>query len=117
MCNLIPTTGFPRILDQAQHFESEIGVPFAVFFFDCPFQVLTTRLARRAHVSGFFDGNAVDMEERTKAFDEWTRPIIERYREKSRFIHIDASGNVLKVYNVVKKHWRHLSTEIVTTKR
>lgn len=107
--NLILVTGFPRKLDQAECFESEIGVPSAVFFLDCPKDDVQGRFFRRAKASGYFDEDAGTMQQRFKTYAEKTMPVVEHYRVHGRLIHIDASGDVLKVYNEIKKHWTGLS--------
>ncbi len=64
-CSLID--GFPRALDQASVFESSIGLPKAVLFFECPEDEMEKRLLKRGETSGRADDNAETIRKRFKA--------------------------------------------------
>lgn len=49
--------GFPREIDQANIFESEVGHPTLVIFLECSEETMNARLLKRAETSGRADDN------------------------------------------------------------
>lgn len=69
-------------MDQADIFESDIGLPQAVLFFDCPEEVMEQRLLKRGETSGRSDDNAETIRKRFKTFVEQSLPVKGHYEAK-----------------------------------
>lgn len=72
--------GFPRALDQAEKFESEIKPCELVLFFDCPEDVMEERLLNRGKTSGRADDNSETIKKRFHTFVDSSLPVIEKYK-------------------------------------
>lgn len=71
-----------RALDQAEVFESGIGLPRAVLFFDCPEDVMEARLLKRGETSGRSDDNAATIRKRFATFVQQSLPVKDHYAAK-----------------------------------
>lgn len=82
--------GFPRALDQAEAFESAIGAPASVLFFDCPRDEMEKRLLHRGLTSGRSDDNAATIIKRFTTFVEQSLPVKVKYEELGKCAVISA---------------------------
>ena len=71
--------GFPRALDQGAEFEKGIMPCKAVLFFDCPEDVMETRLLKRGETSGRADDNAETIRKRFHTFVTQSLPVKGHY--------------------------------------
>jgi len=83
--------GFPRKMDQAHKFEDTVCRARAVLFYDCPEDVMQTRLLERGKTSGRADDNAESIKKRFKTFVETSMPVVDLFEEQGRVIKIDSS--------------------------
>jgi adenylate kinase (isozyme 1 subfamily) len=95
--------GFPRALDQAHMFESMIKPCEYVIFFDCPEEVMESRLLKRGETSGRSDDNAETIRKRFKTFVEQSLPVIEHYEKLSKAYKISATQDPDEVFAEVVK--------------
>ncbi|KAE8452271.1 hypothetical protein EG329_000971 [Mollisiaceae sp. DMI_Dod_QoI] len=90
--------GFPRKMDQADLFESEICPPVLVVFLDCPQETLQKRLANRAQTSSRLDDGPDTVKKRFTTFVETSMPVIQHYMTQDRLYQVDASHEISVVY-------------------
>ncbi|KAJ8906642.1 hypothetical protein NDN08_003135 [Rhodosorus marinus] len=106
--------GFPRKLDQAGAFESQVSDFEFVLFFDCPEKTMEERLLQRGKTSGRVDDNAESIRKRFKTFVETSLPVIEYYDAKSKVKRIDATQSPDEVYKVVRENFTVYSSSNLT---
>ncbi|EFJ39051.1 hypothetical protein VOLCADRAFT_108787, partial [Volvox carteri f. nagariensis] len=94
--------GFPRALDQAEQFESNIMPCKAVLFFDCPEEEMEKRLLKRGETSGRSDDNAETIRKRFKTFLEQSLPVKDHYLAQGKCHVISAVPSPEEVYGKVK---------------
>ncbi|KAI8612628.1 adenylate kinase-domain-containing protein [Chytriomyces sp. MP71] len=92
--------GFPRSKDQAIEFEKTICPAKKVLFFNCPLNLLESRLLERGKTSGRADDNIETIRKRFKTFEEESLPVINLFEE--RLLKIESVGSVEEVYEQVK---------------
>jgi UMP-CMP kinase family protein len=99
--------GFPRSLDNLEGwnkiFNSEIELP-KMMYFECPYDALEKRIMGRAKYSGRSDDNIESIKLRFDTFKIETLPTVELFKSKNKCIEVDASGERLSVYTILKKH-------------
>jgi len=62
--------GFPRAVDQAQHFEKIIGAPNTVLYFNASEKICTERCLERAKKDGKFDDTEEIIMKRLHTYNE-----------------------------------------------
>lgn len=71
--------GFPREMVQANEFEKTIAPCDRVLYFECPLELMQSRLLKRAETSGRADDNLDTIKKRLATFIDKSRPVIEYY--------------------------------------
>ncbi|XP_057289382.1 uncharacterized protein LOC130612110 [Hydractinia symbiolongicarpus] len=95
-CNGFLIDGFPREHAQGLQFETEVCNSKMVLYYDCPDDILISRLKKRAENSGREDDNEETIMKRLELFHTKTTPLILQYQEKVKII--DASKSVEEVF-------------------
>ncbi|KAG2415176.1 hypothetical protein HFD88_006367 [Aspergillus terreus] len=90
--------GFPRKMDQALFFETEICSPRHILYLQCPENVMVERLQLRSETSGRFDDKLDTMRKRLDTFNEVSLPVIRHYMAKGKVSEVDATKNKEEVY-------------------
>lgn len=83
--------GFPRQLDQALKFEESVCAARFVLFYDCPENVMESRLLERGKTSGRADDNEESIRKRFRTFIETSMPVVEYFEKQDRVVKIDAT--------------------------
>ena len=94
--------GFPRQMDQAVKFESDVCVSKFTLFFDCPEEVMLKRLLKRGETSGRDDDNIESIRKRFRTFREASYPVVEYYEKKGKVVHVKAVDTPERVFEQVK---------------
>jgi UMP-CMP kinase len=96
--------GFPRALDQIDEFNRMCATDCAfVLFFDCPEDLLMTRLIKRGETSGRADDNAESIKKRFVTYREQSYPVIEKYDGMGKVKRVDSSvGTIDEVFSQVR---------------
>lgn len=90
--------GFPRAMDQALAFESDVCPSRAVLFFDLSEAEMRARLLERAKTSGRADDNEETIVKRFKTFVETSFPVINYYGGFGKVFRADSSKSIDEVY-------------------
>ncbi|KAI9781979.1 MAG: bifunctional uridylate/adenylate kinase [Geoglossum umbratile] len=94
--------GFPRKMDQALRFESDVCPSHFTLFFDCPEDVMLQRLLNRGKTSGRADDNLESIRKRFRTFVETSMPVVDYFEKEGRVVRIDAAKSPDEVYRAVK---------------
>lgn len=94
--------GFPRKMDQAHKFEETVCPAKVVLFFDCPEEVMESRLMERGKTSGRADDNAESIRKRFRVFVETSMPVVDYFEKEGKVIKIDATATPDKVFDNTK---------------
>ncbi|KAG2388441.1 hypothetical protein C9374_000605 [Naegleria lovaniensis] len=95
--------GFPREMKQAVDFERQICFCQFVLFFDCPEDVLESRLLKRGQTSGRIDDNIESIKKRFQTYINQTMPVIQYFKAFNKVKTIDSSKSVDLVFEDVCK--------------
>ena len=95
--------GFPRKLDQAYKFEEAVCPAKAVLFFDCPEDVMESRLMERGKTSGRADDNAESIRKRFKTFIETSMPVVDYFEKKGKVVKVDATKQPDAVFSTTQR--------------
>lgn len=95
--------GFPRQMDQAIKFESDVCPSMLTLFFDTSEEVMLRRLMKRAETSGREDDNLESIKKRFRTFVETSMPVVEYYEKLGKVLRVDASLGVGEVYGEVRR--------------
>ncbi|CUM67699.1 uncharacterized protein PRCAT00005402001 [Priceomyces carsonii] len=95
--------GFPRKMDQALTFESEIAKSSFTLFFDCPEKVMLKRLLERGKTSGRTDDNVESIKKRFRTFVETSMPVVDYYDKEGKVVKISCDLPVDEVYSKVEE--------------
>lgn len=90
-------------MDQAHKFEDAVCPSRFTLFFDCPEDVMTTRLLNRGKTSGRADDNAESIKKRFKTFEETSMPVIDYFAAQGKVEKIRATTTPEEVYASVKR--------------
>jgi len=93
--------GFPRKMDQALYFESEVCPSACTLFLDCPEDVMNERLLCRGKTSGRTDDNEESIKKRFKTFVETSMPVVEYFEKEGKVVKVNATGTTAEVYTGV----------------
>ncbi|CAH7666767.1 adenylate kinase-domain-containing protein [Phakopsora pachyrhizi] len=94
--------GFPRKMDQAIKFDSDVCESTFVLFLTCPEEKLLPRLIERGKTSGREDDNEESIKKRFRTFVETSLPVVDYYSEKGKVVQVDSSGTVEEIYSSIK---------------
>ncbi|KAJ3208626.1 hypothetical protein HDU67_006622 [Dinochytrium kinnereticum] len=97
--------GFPRQLDQAKAFEATVAPCRFVLFFDCPEDILETRLLKRGETSGRADDNIVTIKKRFKTFVDTSMPVVEYFRRVGKCVTISSVPPPNEVYEEAQSYF------------
>lgn len=95
--------GFPREMDQAIKFETEVCPSVFTLFFDCPEEVMLKRLLKRGETSGREDDNIESIKKRFRTFVNTSMPVVDMYEKEGKVVRVDCTQGVEEVYSAVKK--------------
>jgi UMP-CMP kinase len=90
--------GFPRKMDQAAFFESDVCRSKCTIFLDCPEDIMNERLLKRGKTSGRADDNAESIRKRFKTFLETSLPVVTQFEKEGRVVKVSAVGSEEEVY-------------------
>jgi len=90
--------GFPRKMDQALGWETQVCDSALVLFYVATEEVMLNRLLKRGETSGREDDNVESIKKRFRTYENDTKPVIEHYRNEGKVAEIDASGSVEEVH-------------------
>jgi len=94
--------GFPREMQQALDFESQIADCQFVLYFDCPEETMRQRLLKRGETSGRSDDNEEAIVKRFRTFVSTSMPVIEYYEKKGKVRRVSSIPTVEEVWGEVK---------------
>ena len=100
---LVFHTGFPRKMDQAVKFEEAVCPSQFVLFFDCPEDVMLSRLLKRGETSGRSDDNEESIKKRFKTFVETSMPVVDYFESHGKVVKVSATNTPEQVYEDVRK--------------
>jgi len=101
--------GFPRNKENRDAWEVTAGYDCDfVLFFDCPEDVMTTRLLGRNE--GRTDDNIETIKKRFKTFQDSSMPVVEHYENKGKVRSVAAVAAPEEVYADVKTHFAAFET-------
>jgi len=95
--------GFPRSVEQAVKFETDVAECHMVLNFECSDSVMTERIIERGKTSGRVDDNEEAIQKRLHTFYSQTKPVVEYYKHMGRLRSVNADGAVDEVYAAAKK--------------
>jgi UMP-CMP kinase len=95
--------GFPRKMDQAHKFEEAVCPAKLVLFYDCPEDVMESRLLERGKTSGRSDDNAESIRKRFRTFIETSMPVVDYYEKETKVIKVDATSTPDEVFATTQK--------------
>ena len=93
--------GFPRKMDQAVYFESNVCPSACTLFLDVPEDVMHDRLINRGKTSGRSDDNEESIKKRFKTFIETSMPVVEYFEHQGKVIRVSADQEEADVYEKV----------------
>ena len=96
--------GFPRKMDQAHKFEEAVCPAKLVLFYDCPENVMESRLLERGKTSGRSDDNAESIRKRFRTFIETSMPVVDYYEKEGKVIKVDATASPDQVFSTTQKN-------------
>ncbi|KAL2213988.1 uridylate kinase [Sarocladium strictum] len=95
--------GFPRKMDQAHKFEEAVCPAKMVLFYDCPEDVMESRLLERGKTSGRSDDNAESIRKRFRTFIETSMPVVDYYEKEGKVIKVNATAPPADVFATTQK--------------
>lgn len=94
--------GFPRAIDQAQHFEQTVCEMQQLIYLEMPKEEMHARLLKRGEGSERIEDQPETCTKRIQNFFDQTIPVFEYYQNFGKLRTIEASGDVTDVYNKIK---------------
>ena len=95
--------GFPRAVDQAEHFEKLIGEPATVLYFNTSEKICTERCLERAKTSGRVDDTEEIILKRLRTYNDMSKPVVELYKKKGKVVEVDGGKDQQAVWEDTKK--------------
>jgi UMP-CMP kinase len=80
---------------------NDVNVPF-ILFFDCPEEVMESRLLKRGETSGRSDDNIASIKKRFKTFQTESMPVIEYYDKMQKVVFLDANRDPKVIFQDIK---------------
>ena len=106
-CEFFLIDGFPRNVTQGIAFEDQIFPCSALLFFDCPEDILITRVINRSQTSGRDDDNFEAIRKRLVTYNQETLPVIDHYEAQGKVFKIDCNDTIeaisIKVKDILNK--------------
>ncbi|KAK2750090.1 hypothetical protein FQN57_004582 [Myotisia sp. PD_48] len=99
--------GFPRKMDQAEHFEKTVCVSTATLFLSCPEDVMLNRLLKRGETSGRDDDNIDSIKKRFRVFEDTSMPVVDYFRKQGKVMSVLSLGSKEEVYENIKREIEH----------
>ncbi len=97
--------GFPRNLAQAEALDAMLAgigrTLDAIFFFDVPDEVGTTRALERASIEGRADDTPKAIATRLATYHAETEPVVEHYRATGRLVPLHAERSIEEVWTEI----------------
>lgn len=101
-CDFFLIDGFPRNISQGIAFEEQVFPCSALLFFDCPEEILITRLQKRSQTSGRDDDNVEAIRKRLVTYNQETLPVFDHYDAQGKVYKIDCNDTVEAITSKVK---------------
>ena len=96
-------------MDQALLFEAAVIQPSHVIVFECPEEVLTDRLLKRANLSSRLDNTIDIIQKRLRTFKETTAHVIMHYESQGKLTRINAALDQDTVFKALRERlWNTL---------
>lgn len=102
-CEYFLIDGFPRNVAQGIDFENQVKPCSAMLFFDCPEDVLISRLLQRSKTSGRDDDNAESIRKRLVTYANETFPVFDYYAALGKVHRIDCNDSIESISHKVKE--------------
>ncbi|KIX06956.1 uncharacterized protein Z518_04932 [Rhinocladiella mackenziei CBS 650.93] len=96
---IILLDGFPRRIDQIEQVQEVIGLPYAVFFFNCSKEIAQHRVMHRSLPYREHDEDL--FERRYAEFCHNNPAVIQYFRDKEILIEVDTSGSTPESYRLL----------------
>merc|ERR1711937_654502 len=90
--------GFPRALDQGEHFEKTVCKGQLMIWYTASEDVMVQRLLKRAETSGRADDNIETIKKRLNTYNEATAPVLAAFKSTGRAMEIDAGRDIDLVF-------------------
>ncbi|EGN92015.1 hypothetical protein SERLA73DRAFT_191717 [Serpula lacrymans var. lacrymans S7.3] len=90
--------GFPRKMDQAIKFDTEVCLASLVIFFTTSEEVMLVRLLERGKTSGREDDNIESIKKRFRTYNDQTMPVIQYYAKEDKVAEIDSTASIEVVH-------------------
>jgi len=100
--------GFPRKMDQALKFDTEVCLASLVIFFTTSEEVMLGRLLERGKTSGREDDNIESIKKRFRTYNDTTMPVIQYYAKEGKVAEIDSTASVEEVHKVASHAIKNL---------
>lgn len=94
--------GFPRAVDQAQHFEQTICEMQQIIYLEASRNFMTDRLLKRCDMSDRIDDIPDKCKKRVQSFYDQTIPVFDYYQSFGKVRTINAEADTAEVYNQIK---------------
>ena len=102
-CDFFLIDGFPRNASQGIAFEDQVIPCSALLFFDCPEDVLVSRLLKRSQTSGRDDDNDESIRKRLVTYNLETLPVFDYYHSQGKVYKIDCDDSIEAITKKVKE--------------
>lgn len=102
-CDFFLIDGFPRNVTQGIAFEDQVIPCSALLFFDCPEEILITRLQKRSQTSGRDDDNVEAIRKRLVTYNLETLPVFDHYAAQGKVHKIDCNDTIEAITSKVKE--------------
>jgi UMP-CMP kinase len=89
-------------MDQALKFEEVVVPSKFTLFFDCPEEVMESRLLDRGKTSGRSDDNIESIKKRFKVFVDQSMPVVSHFEGEGRVVKISSIPSPDEVYAQVQ---------------
>lgn len=98
--------GFPRNFNNLEGWQAQMANEAnvqGVLMYDCPEEVMETRLLERGKTSGRIDDNAEAIRKRFRTYVDSTMPVIDHYAKQGKVYKVIANASVDTVFAATKK--------------
>ncbi|KAF1815579.1 ADK-domain-containing protein [Eremomyces bilateralis CBS 781.70] len=89
-------------MDQAIEFEKTVCPSRFILFFDCPEEVMESRLIVRGKTSGRADDNLESIKKRFRVFVDTSMPVVDMFEKQGKVVRIEATTTPEEVYEKVR---------------
>lgn len=95
--------GFPRKMDQALTFETQVAKSALTVFFECPETVMLERLLERGKTSGRTDDNIESIKKRFRTFVDTSMPVVDHFAAQDKVVKVSCDQPVDAVYGQLRE--------------